>query len=302
MEDLEREMENNKLFPYLQDHERDMIWERLQNIDYPIPTLETFFQDILYLDVCQSVIRQLCLRPPTGKNTIDTVLKTQHNGFTEGLMSRSYWEQTIVNPQVLDLWRMSFQFAFELSSKRDHFRRLPRKDRDKIRASTMGPDERLSTTDKLRLRSHFFSLARSYGFDVPVFETDQMPHGQLPRTTPCDFPPGDEDVEIERRSGKPFTDSIYADRFALSRHSLRHTVPQRISAGFVRQSVFWAFFSYLGLEFDAGFPEDPIEIPTQNNDMITIHGENDFPVNDSLHADDVSFSNVFMIGGYTGFG
>ena len=58
---LEIEKENKTLFPFLDDHQRNLIWERLREIEYPIPTLETFFQDILYLDVGQCVMRQLCL-------------------------------------------------------------------------------------------------------------------------------------------------------------------------------------------------------------------------------------------------
>lgn len=120
---------------------------------------------------------------------------------------------------------MSFQFVFKLSSKRDHFRRLPRKDRDKIRASTIGLDKRLSTTDKLRLQAYFFLLARSYRFNIPILKIGQMPYRQLPRTTLYDFLPVNEDVEIERRSGKLFTDSIYIDRYTLSRYSLRRIIP-----------------------------------------------------------------------------
>jgi hypothetical protein len=53
-------------------------------------------------------------------------------------------------------------------------------------------------------------------------------------------------VDLERRCGKPFTDSIEADRYALSFESLAHpTIQVRVSAVSVRQSVFNAFFSYL---------------------------------------------------------
>ena len=235
---------NKTLFPFLDDHQRDLIWERLREIEYPIPTLETFFQDILYLDVGQCVMRQLCLAPPKGKSTIDKVLRSQYNGYVAGLISRSYWEQTVQNEQLHDLWRFSLQYAFELTPKKDHHRRVPRKSEDKERASSMSVNEEINGVPPLLLLRHFIMLARNYAFEVPGSEIDLVGEARdLPRLLPCDFPPGDEDeVETERRSGKPFTDSVQSDRFALSRESLRVWDSRRVSAGFVRRSVFRAFF------------------------------------------------------------
>ncbi|KAJ6081442.1 hypothetical protein N7499_006316, partial [Penicillium canescens] len=249
--DLESKNENKILFPFMEDYQRNMIWENLKDIDFPIPTLETFFQDILYLDVGQCVMRQLCFAPPRGDNTIDKVLRSQCSGFTSGLLSRSYWEQTVQNEQLQDLWRFSFQYAFELTPKRDHHRRVPRKNKDKERAFSISANEELNGIPSLLLLHHFLLLARGYDFEVPLSEGDRLSETrELPRPHPCDFPPNDNDeVETERRSGKPFTDSVHADRFALSRESLRQNWNfQRVSAGFVRRSVFRAFFSYLNAD------------------------------------------------------
>lgn len=268
LSDLEIEKENKTLFPFLDDHQRDLIWERLREIEYPIPTLETFFQDILYLDVGQCVMRQLCLAPPKGKSTIDKVLRSQYNGYVAGLISRSYWEQTVQNEQLHDLWRFSLQYAFELTPKKDHHRRVPRKSEDKERASSMSVNEAINGVPPLLLLRHFIMLARNYAFEVPGSEIDLVGEARdLPRLLPCDFPPGDEDeVETERRSGKPFTDSVQSDRFALSRESLRVWDSRRVSAGFVRRSVFRAFFSYL----NSGVAESPqsnlsMEFSEENN-------------------------------------
>lgn len=268
LSDLEIEKKNKTLLPFLNDHQRNLIWERLREIEYPIPTLETFFQDILYLDVGQCVMRQLCLAPPKGKSTIDKVLRSQYNGFVAGLISRSYWEQTVQNEQLHDLWRFSLQYAFELTPKKDHHRRVPRKSKDKERAFSMSVNEEINGVPRLLLLRHFLMLARSYAFEVPGSEIDLVSEARdLPRPLPCDFPPGDEDeVETERRSGKPFTDSAQADRFALSRESLRIWDSRRVSAGFVRRSVFRAFFSYL----NAGIAESPqpnlsMEFSEENN-------------------------------------
>ncbi|KAJ5640337.1 uncharacterized protein N7484_008199 [Penicillium longicatenatum] len=243
LSDLENEWDKGNLFGFMNQQDRLMIWGRLKNIDYPIPTLETFFQDILFLDVGQTVMRQLCFTPPKGENTIDKVLRNNYIGDLPGLFP---WEGIDPSEQLCDLWRFSLQYAFELTSKREHYRRVPRKSKDKIRALEYGLIERPSG-DPLFLLHHLFALAQSYGFVVPMIENHQYDGTELPRAIPCDFPPdGEDDVEIERRSGKPFTDSVDADLFALSNESLSQSWSgQRVSAGFIRRCVFHAFFSYL---------------------------------------------------------
>ncbi|KAJ6176761.1 hypothetical protein N7485_003675 [Penicillium canescens] len=156
-------------------------------------------------------------------------------------------EPTLVRGLRMD----QLEYAFELTPKRDHHRRVPRKNKDKERAFSISANEELNGIPSLLLLHHFLLLARGYDFEVPLSEGDRLSETrELPRPHPCDFPPNDNDeVETERRSGKPFTDSVHADRFALSRESLRQNWNfQRVSAGFVRRSVFRAFFSYLNAD------------------------------------------------------
>ncbi|KAJ5766704.1 uncharacterized protein N7511_004320 [Penicillium nucicola] len=122
----------------------------------------------------------------------------------------------------------------------------------------LGLHERPDDIDLQDLEHHFLWLAHQRGFKVPA---DELQYVELPRVIPGDFPPDnedDKDVSVERRSGKPFTDSVNADRFALSRCSLQSTSDfDRVSAGFVRRSVFKAFFDY----FDSGIPGSPVPSP-----------------------------------------
>jgi hypothetical protein len=68
LEFLETGMENKDLFSAIvASQDRDRILHYLRNIDFPIPTLQTFFQDILYLDICQNVKLQLCINQPKRK-------------------------------------------------------------------------------------------------------------------------------------------------------------------------------------------------------------------------------------------
>jgi hypothetical protein len=54
------------------------------------------------------------------------------------------------------------------------------------------------------------------------------------------------EVPIKRRNGKPYTDSIVIDHFALSAEALEQTWTfLRVTAGFLRQSAFFMFFRYL---------------------------------------------------------
>jgi hypothetical protein len=60
LEYLDEEMRKNRLFPCITNPEqRHYIFQRLKEIRYPIPTLETFFQDRIYLEVGQTVMKKL---------------------------------------------------------------------------------------------------------------------------------------------------------------------------------------------------------------------------------------------------
>lgn len=249
--DLEHDWNEGRLLQYMETQQRNLAWERLKNIGYPIPTLGTFFQDILFLEVGQTVMRQLCLFPLKGNITIDMALRGQAIHQVSVLNSSFISETRAQNERLYDLWRFSLQYAFELTHKKDHHRRVPRKAIDKLRANELGLIER-SIQSPLSLLSHFLSLARGHGFAVPSMGPVQYDMMEIPDPSPCYFPPEcEDDVDIERRSGKPFTDCVDADRFALCRESLcRSWDDRRVSAGYVRRCVFNAFFSYLGYNDD----------------------------------------------------
>ncbi|KAJ5642292.1 hypothetical protein N7490_006292 [Penicillium lividum] len=221
MEDLQQEWDKRKLFRFMDEHHRNAAWERLKEIDFLIPTLETFFQDVLFLEVGQTVIRQLCLTPPKGEGTIDQTLRSQYMGYPPTFVSRTYWDRMVVDGNLCDLWRFSLQYAFEMTNKRDHHRRVPRKSKDKARAVELGLDE-WRDRDPLSLLDQFLALASRHEFQVPF--PDSHSSTEIPRLLPYDFPPQTEgDIDIERRCGKPFTDSIDADVFALSREALSNS-------------------------------------------------------------------------------
>lgn len=264
---LEKKWENGSLFPYiLNDQQRSEIWERLQNIDYPIPTLGTFFKDIHFLEVGRNVMRQLY--DPERKVTIDVGVAEQYR--TAISMNISFLQNEIRH-NLYDLWRFSFQYGFEMT---DHKRRVPRKKQDIERASTDSLSQRSSDVDRLRLWRHLFWITSNHGFNIPLALSSRPQRADLPVVTPCDFPENsDEDVDLIRRCGTPFTDAIDADRFALSPECLEQPwEATRVTAAFVRRSVFLMFFDYLR----RGQPDN---VPFDSDDYSP-NGTNDPPIDD----------------------
>lgn len=241
---LEGEWEKGKLFQSMRAQDREFAWERLKNIGFIIPTLATFFQDVLFLEVTQAAMRKLCLSPPEGAGSIDKILLNQHVGYLRSSESLSTVNEAILKNQLLDLWRFSSQHAFELTDKKDHHRRVPRKTEDIERAIRLNFN-RSSYQDPTLILGELSSLAYNYGFEIPSHIQFHEPQALIDE--PSYFPPDVlDDVDLERRCGKPFTDSVDADRFALSRSSLFQTwIDPRVSTGFVRRCVFFSFFSYL---------------------------------------------------------
>lgn len=242
---LEMEWSHDNLFAFMDERAQARAFDNLKEIDYLIPTLRTFFHDILLLDVGRTVMKQLCFTGPTKNQTIDEVLTTQHGQDAHNLSNTQTCMDSVVNECLYDLWRFSFQYAFELTNNREHRRRVPRKRKDQSRAAELGLDE-WKNEDAVLVLQKFVSLATNHSFQTPFGLSEPSPLGVTTHLS-CDFPPDiEEEVGIERRSGKPYTDSIEADRYALSRQALEANLPDsRISAGFVRKCVFRAFFSYL---------------------------------------------------------
>lgn len=68
---LKGKKDRAELFPNLSPSQRQEFWQQLQEIDYPILTLETFFKDRSYLEVGQSVMKQLYPADPHQQLTVD---------------------------------------------------------------------------------------------------------------------------------------------------------------------------------------------------------------------------------------
>lgn len=132
-----------------------------------------------------------------------------------------------------------------MTTQKDYYRRVPRKREDIECAQEFGLYEIHLIEIASSLRLYFFELACFYRIYPPKTVDDpETTTLENPLLVLSDFlPEQDKDIDLERRCGKPFTDSIEADRYALSFESLsRLTTRTRVSAVLVRQSVFCAFF------------------------------------------------------------
>ncbi|CAG8249418.1 unnamed protein product, partial [Penicillium nalgiovense] len=113
---LERGLEEGRLFSNFSEAVRREIWARLKEIDYPIPTLKTFFADRIYLEVAQSGMKRLFVRPRKSKITIDQGVYGKYDSPVPLSMAlRQQW----LGCDLLEFWRFSFQYGFEMT---DHQR------------------------------------------------------------------------------------------------------------------------------------------------------------------------------------
>lgn len=267
---LKTRMETGELFKEIENEARRCeIWNRLEGIDYPIPTLKTFFKDRLYLEVGRSVMQQLFVPNPERKLTIDEAVG-EHWGTAVPMPTP--FRQEMIRPDLYELWRFSFQYGFEMT---DHKRRVIRPKPGNSRPSLRSMTERPATINRAVLWGHFFWLAGQRNIWPPLAGGFQAQEANLPAPLSQDYPENEEEIPIAQRCGKPFMYSVEADRYALTQESLEQTwTTPRITAGFISRSIFSAFFGYLNPN-----RHSTQDCPTESNNTAT---------DNALHRDDLS--------------
>ncbi|KAJ5737288.1 uncharacterized protein N7483_002545 [Penicillium malachiteum] len=238
---LQSKMDDGQLFRHFPDDIRYELWEQLQDIDYPIPTLKTFFKDRIYLEVAQSVMKQLVPPPVWDKRlTIDEGICQM---FDTAVSIPHSLGAHYLREDLLEFWRFSFQYGFEMTEHQ----RLKGTEGHDVRNSSSLIRHRPTTLSESDLWRHLYAKLRSRGFRLLEAGYPVEPEPELPPLIPCDYPEETtEEIEVEKRCGKPFSNTVEADRFALSAESLQQTSEAtRVTAGFLRKWVFRAFFGYL---------------------------------------------------------
>ncbi|KAJ5938465.1 hypothetical protein N7466_001599 [Penicillium verhagenii] len=253
---LQLQMNEGTLFAEFEEDHRKDIWERLKKIDYPIPTLKTFFKDRIYLEVAQSVMKRLFIQPRDEIFTIDTGV---YSIFDTAIPISLRKER--LRSDLLEFWRFSFQYGFELT---DHQRRKCLGSPDNEHTPDQDTDQAFPF-HRSAMWQHFCGILRARGFLPPGSMTQSSPVIELPPLVPCDYPEDpSQEIDVAKRCGKPFANTRQADWFALLAESLQQPeTATRVSAVFLRRWVFKAFFGYLmdrggsGTFVHRGFEADP---------------------------------------------
>lgn len=161
---LEKRMNDGTLFPSIQDGtKRNAVWDRLQTIGVPIPTLQTFFSDLRYLAVARKVMRTLLqINNPKTKMSIDERLGGQHRMIGRLPLGQG---RGVVRQGLRELWRFSFQYGLEMTGTA----RCQPRDHRAQEAAAVVPDMTASV-DRTRLWQHFFWLADHEGFSIPSLD------------------------------------------------------------------------------------------------------------------------------------
>ncbi|KAJ5216893.1 hypothetical protein N7468_009901 [Penicillium chermesinum] len=217
---LQKKMDDGKLFPNVEDRVREEIWRNLIEVAHPIPTLRTFFKDRVYLEVAQSLYSLWDTAVPMPMAMREECLK----------------------PDLLEFWRFCFQYGFEMT---DHRRLKTYHLHDGEQPPLNGGEAVIPSESELW--AHFYALMRARGFRPQDGSTIANPTVPLPVLLPCEYPSDPaEEIEPAKRCGKPYSASAAADRFALTAAMVQQqSVPGRVTAGFLRRTVFDAFFGYL---------------------------------------------------------
>ncbi|GKZ98598.1 hypothetical protein AnigIFM59636_004442 [Aspergillus niger] len=162
-----RMMDDRTLFPSIDESDtRAALWERLKQINTPIPTLGTFFQDLRFLGVASKVMKVLLLPPEdlgskkTKKITIDCELSAQHRTDASVSLRKTRLQ---VRRGLHELWRFSLQYGLdmtEVARRQPHMRK---------KSCSSYPVPNCSTSvDRMALWRHFFWLADQQGFQIPA--------------------------------------------------------------------------------------------------------------------------------------
>ena len=274
-------MDEGVLFPSFPYNDRQEIWRRLKEIEYPIPSLRTFFRDRLYLEVPQSVMKQLFQQPShvDDKVTIDDGV---FRLWDIDSMLDTETRKSRFRMHMLELWRFSFQYGFEMTD----WKRLKLPSGSASRSSS-SQQHSVHLPSRIHIWGHFYRVMMARGFQIPTHVDLSVLPAAFPSEIPCEYPEDEsEEIAVKKRSGKPSIDTVEADRYALSAASLQERrTPTRVTSGFLRQSVFKAFFSYL-MDHDPDSGQRVWPEPSQDSIPHTVEYD------PSLYTQSVQASNI----------
>ena len=238
------QIKGGEIFSAFSEHERDEIWSRLQEVDGLIPSLFTFFKDLLYLQVCVDCVRRLTT-VSSGQSVCEAMERRfTGTGQTVGQVKIQVAEDTIVPREGSRDDQIDLGYRQIIACAMRNYPGMPREPvkEDLIKQSTAKADEAV-----LRMIA---DLATELGFESPQITALKQHAGS--KNTQENFPhsrpllvttgPG---VSRNQRYGKPRSRAFEEDHaflFIDYLHDERQEQSEGITSFFVRQSVYFAFF------------------------------------------------------------
>ncbi|KAG4420625.1 hypothetical protein IFR04_006215 [Cadophora malorum] len=274
---LYSEIHGGRIFSGFSASERERIWGRLQMFEGLVPSLYTFFRDVLYLELLTNSVRRLT-QVPKNKSLIEALQK-RFTGVKQddGLIKIQRTEGTFMHGKGNRAGQIDYGirqlFAFAM-------REYPFIPREPEKEDLLLQQPRAHADPSVL---HCFAdLASDLGFASDEITALQRLGTAAKRTYPRSRPilvTSGSGVAPARRCGKPRIQSFKADRnllFVYHLHDTRQDQGDGITSFFVRKSVYLAFFgrpSGMGNAANMGEhmadPEDP-EDPEDTEDADSV--------------------------------
>ncbi|KAK0761658.1 LOW QUALITY PROTEIN: hypothetical protein N5P37_005640 [Trichoderma harzianum] len=159
--DINGMFNNGSIFTAFDENDRQAIRQKILSIDYIIPSLHTFFQDVHLLELCATSMRSIV--PPNNRMTIRATLRENYKPLRFGQSTRNRDSST---NEVSSNETDSFNSAMELLwiFVMGQFQRVPPKKRGKRLLADY--PRKHSKEKREKLLSRFAKLAQSLGFEI----------------------------------------------------------------------------------------------------------------------------------------
>ncbi|KAI9769847.1 MAG: hypothetical protein M1840_003841 [Geoglossum simile] len=243
---LRSQILGGQVFSAFSDHERQDIWERVQLVEGVIPSLFTFFKDILYLHECAACMRRLLSLTP--QETLFSTLERRFTGVNQrdGFVIEQVTEDSFIYKPGCLADQVDLGVRQLVAYAMHHLYNMPQESKkdDRVMKSTVN-------VDKTVLR-RFADLAERLGFESPeITNLKQYPNSTTVRdpeqSGPLLVTPG-PGLARDHRCGPPRARDFEEDHrsiFIRYLHDGQEVRGEGVTSFFVLRSRYFAFFGKL---------------------------------------------------------
>ncbi|KAI9770687.1 MAG: hypothetical protein M1839_003071 [Geoglossum umbratile] len=240
---LRSQILGGQVFSAFSDHERQDIWERVQLVEGVIPSLFTFFKDILYLHECAACMRRLLSLTP--RETVFSTLERRFTGVNQrdGFVIEQIAEDSFISKPGCLADQVDLGVRQLVAYAMRHLYDMPQESKkdDRVMKSTVN-------VDKAVLR-RFADLAERLGFESPeITNLKQYPNSTTVRDPEQSGPllvTSGLGLARDHRCGPPRARDFEEDRrsiFIRYLHDEQEVRGEGVTSFFVLKSRYFAFF------------------------------------------------------------